>query len=165
MNVGSNYLREHISEKARIHYVIPHGGGEPNVVPDYAQVWYYVRAPKRNEVERIYNRVVNIAKGACLMTDTTMDLEFLVGCHEILPNKALSEIMIRNMRTIGPPKWSEEEHRFAKKLAESMTLEDRRDSLEITYAEKGREGGEVPRRHDRRTRRREGSDGRIDRRG
>jgi len=129
MNVGSNYLREHISEKARIHYVIPHGGGEPNVVPDYAQVWYYVRAPKRNEVERIYNRVVNIAKGACLMTDTTMDLEFLVGCHEMLPNKALSEIMIRNMRAIGSPKWSEEEHRFAKKLAESMTLEDRRDSI------------------------------------
>ncbi len=129
MNVGSNYLREHISEKARIHYVIPHGGGEPNVVPDYAQVWYYVRAPRRNEVDRIYNRVVNIAKGACLMTDTTMDLEFLVGCYEMLPNKALSELMISNMREAGPPKWSEEEHEFAKKLAGSMTEEERREAI------------------------------------
>lgn len=129
MNVGSNYLREHINEKARIHYVIPHGGGEPNVVPDYAQVWYYVRAPKRDEVERIYNRVVNIAKGACLMTDTTMDLEFLVGCYEMLSNRALSDLMLKNMREIGPPKWSEEELRFAKKLAESMTPEERKDAI------------------------------------
>jgi len=129
MNVGSNYLREHINEKARIHYVIPHGGGEPNVVPDYAQVWYYVRAPRRNEVERIYNRVVNIAKGACLMTDTTMDLEFLVGCYEMLPNRSLSDLMIRNMREIGPPKWSEEDHSFAKRLAESITGEERRDAI------------------------------------
>lgn len=129
MNVGSNYLREHISEKARIHYVIPHGGGEPNVVPDYAQVWYYVRAPKRGEVERIYSRVVNIAKGACLMTDTTMDLELLVGCYEMLPNRALSDLMLKNMREIGPPKWSGEDLRFAKQLAESMTPEERKDAI------------------------------------
>ncbi len=129
MNVGANYLREHINEKARLHYVIPHGGGEPNVVPDYAQVWYYVRAPKRREVEQIYNRIVNIAKGACLMTDTTVDFEFLVGCYEMLSNKALSEIMLRNMREVGSPKWSEEDHRFAKKLAESMTPEERRDAI------------------------------------
>jgi len=129
MNVGANYLREHISEKARLHYVIPHGGGEPNVVPDYAQVWYYVRAPKRNEVERIYNRVVNMAKGACLMTDTTMDLDLLVGCYEMLPNRALSDLMIRKMREIGLTKWSEEELTFAKRLAESMTPEERKDAI------------------------------------
>jgi len=129
MNVGANYLREHISEKARLHYVIPHGGGEPNVVPDYAQVWYYVRAPKRNEVERIYNRVMNIAKGACLMTDATMDIDFLVGCYEMLPNKALSDLMIRKMREVGVMKWSEEDLRFAKKLAESMTPEERKDAI------------------------------------
>jgi len=129
MNVGANYLREHISEKARLHYVIPHGGGEPNVVPDYAQVWYYVRAPKRNEVERIYNRVMNIAKGACLMTDATMGIDFLVGCYEMLPNKALSDLMIRKMREVGVMKWSEEDLRFAKKLAESMTPEERKDAI------------------------------------
>lgn len=129
MNVGANYLREHVSEKARLHYVIPHGGGEPNVVPDYAQVWYYVRAPKRQEVEQIYNRVVNIAKGACLMTDTKMDLEFLVGCYDMLPNKALSNLMLRNMREIGSPKWSEDDFDFAKKLAESMTPEERRTAI------------------------------------
>jgi len=129
MNVGANYLREHISEKARLHYVIPRGGGEPNVVPDYAQVWYYIRAPKRNEVEQIYSRVVNIAKGACLMTDTTMDLEFLVGCYGMLPNRSLTDLMIRNMRKVGPPKWSERDLDFAKKLAESMTAEERRNAI------------------------------------
>jgi len=129
MNVGANYLREHISEKARLHYVIPRGGGEPNVVPDYAQVWYYVRAPKRNDVEQIYSRVVNIAKGACLMTDTTMDLEFLVGCYGMLPNRSLTDLMIKNMREVGPPKWSERDLDFAKKLAESMTAEERKDAI------------------------------------
>ena len=129
MNVGSNYLREHISEKARLHYVIPHGGGEPNVVPEYSQVWYYIRAPKRDEADQIYSRVVNIAKGACLMTDTSMDLEFLVGCYEMLPNRSLSDLMLRNMREIGPPQWSEEDSNFAKKLAESMAPQERRNAI------------------------------------
>lgn len=129
MNVGSNYLREHISEKARLHYVIPHGGGEPNVVPEYSQVWYYIRAPKRDEADQIYGRVVNIAKGACLMTDTSMDLEFLVGCYEMLPNRSLSDLMLRNMREIGPPQWSEEDSNFAKKLAESMAPQERRNAI------------------------------------
>ena len=63
------------------------------------------------------------------MTDTTMDLELLVGCYEMLPNRALSDLMLKNMREIGPPKWSGEDLRFAKQLAESMTPEERKDAI------------------------------------
>ncbi|MCO5176747.1 MAG: amidohydrolase, partial [Thermomicrobiales bacterium] len=71
MNNGVNYLREHVIEKARIHYVITNGGGAPNVVPDEAEVWYFVRAPEREQVEAITARVRKIAEGATLMTETT----------------------------------------------------------------------------------------------
>ena len=67
------------------------------MVPDYAEVWYYVRAPKPREVERVNERLVNIAKGACLMTEAKMGIEFLSGCYNTLPNKALGAIMMRNM--------------------------------------------------------------------
>jgi aminobenzoyl-glutamate utilization protein B len=73
MNIGSNYLREHIIQEARIHYVIEAGGGQPNVVPAYARSWYYVRAPEREQVESIYKRILDIAKGAALMTETTYE--------------------------------------------------------------------------------------------
>ncbi|TEU10267.1 amidohydrolase, partial [Candidatus Bathyarchaeota archaeon] len=71
MNIGVNYMREHVIEKARIHYVIEEGGGQPNVVPDYARTWYYIRAPERDQVDRIYEWILRIAEGATLMTDTT----------------------------------------------------------------------------------------------
>ena len=66
MNVGANYLREHVIPDARLHYVITEGGGQPNVVPARAQVWYYVRAPRRAQVEEIYDRLMDVAKGAAL---------------------------------------------------------------------------------------------------
>jgi aminobenzoyl-glutamate utilization protein B len=68
MNIGANYLREHIISNARIHYVITNGGGQPNVVPAEAEAWYFVRAPHRFQVEEIYDRLVDIAKGAALIT-------------------------------------------------------------------------------------------------
>ena len=71
MNVGVNYLREHVVQEARMHYVITKGGGEPNVVPELAEVWYYIRVPRRQDVEKLYQRVVKIAEGACLMTGAT----------------------------------------------------------------------------------------------
>ncbi len=62
MNVGVNYMREHSIQEARIHYVITNGGGQPNVVPDEAEVWYYIRAPKRDQVDELTERVIRIAK-------------------------------------------------------------------------------------------------------
>jgi len=74
MNVGANFLREHVHFSTRIHYVITDGGLAPNVVPNRAEVWYYVRAPRRFQVEDVYARLLDIARGACLMTGTTHEV-------------------------------------------------------------------------------------------
>ncbi|MEM2893954.1 MAG: amidohydrolase, partial [Candidatus Bathyarchaeia archaeon] len=129
MNVGVNYMREHIIEKARIHYVIEAGGGQPNVVPDYARSWFYVRAPEREQVEQIYAWVLRIADGADLMAGTTHKVEFLGGCYNLLPNKTLSEVVISNMREIGPPKYTDEELKFAREIGKTVPPEQKRDAL------------------------------------
>lgn len=116
MDIGANYLREHISDSARIHYSITNGGGEPNIVPDKASVWYYIRARKRAEVEEISERIEKIAKGAAMMTETEVDWTFLSACYEMLPNDKLGEIIYKNMKEIHPPVFTREEHEFAKKL-------------------------------------------------
>jgi aminobenzoyl-glutamate utilization protein B len=129
MNIGVNFLREHVIEKARIHYVIEAGGGQPNVVPDYARSWYYVRAPERDQLEPIYNRILKIAEGAAMMTETALKVEFLGGCYNKLPNKALSELVTANMREIGAPQYTKEELEFAGRIAESFPKEQKRDAL------------------------------------
>lgn len=121
MDVGVNYLREHIIPEARIHSVITSGGQAPNVVPAYAQIWYYVRAPRRDQVEAIYARVLDIAKGAALMSGTTHDIEFVTGCYDYLPNRALSRLLLEKMREAGPPGFSAEEQAFARQLQATFT--------------------------------------------
>jgi aminobenzoyl-glutamate utilization protein B len=129
MNIGVNYLREHVIEKARIHYVIEEGGGQPNVVPDYARTWYYIRAPERDQVDHIYEWILRIAEGAALMTDTTLKIELLGGIYNKLPNKTLSEIVLSNMREIGAPEYSDEELEFARRVGETVPMEQKRDAL------------------------------------
>jgi aminobenzoyl-glutamate utilization protein B len=129
MNIGVNYLREHVVQDARMHYVIESGGGQPNVVPDYARSWYLIRAPERDQVDSIYARILKIAEGASLMTETKMKVEFLKAVYNKLPSRVLSEIITANMRTIGAPEYSEEELVFAAKLAESITSEAKRETL------------------------------------
>ena len=132
MNVGANYLREHVIQDARIHYVVEKGGRQPNIVPDYARSWYYVRAPERDQVEYIYNWVLDIAEGAAKMTRTEMRRESMGGLYNLIPNRTIAERITRNMREIGVPKYSEEEMKFAKKISESippeMKYEDLRES-------------------------------------
>jgi aminobenzoyl-glutamate utilization protein B len=123
MNVGVNYLREHISQDARIHYTIERGGAQPNIVPDYARSWYYIRAPEREEVEFIYNWVVDIAKGATLMTRTTLEVEFLEGMYNVIPNRTISELIVKNMREVGLPKYSEDDLKFAQEMAKTISIE------------------------------------------
>jgi len=107
MNVGANYLREHIVEKARIHYVITDGGGEPNVVPEHSEVWYYVRAPERTQVEEINSRLLDVARGAALMTETSFDTRFLAACYNLLPNTVVNRLLHRMMEEVGPSRWTE----------------------------------------------------------
>ncbi|MEM2996057.1 MAG: amidohydrolase, partial [Candidatus Bathyarchaeia archaeon] len=129
MNVGVNYMREHIIEKARIHYVIEAGGGQPNVVPDYARSWYLIRAPEREQVEELYKRILDISRGAELMTETRCEVEFIKGVSNKIPNRTLSEIITANMREIGAPEYTDEELRFAERIAETIPTEAKREEL------------------------------------
>jgi len=129
MNVGVNYLREHIIQEARMHYVVSSGGEQPNVVPAYASSWYYIRAPERDQVEQIYNRVLEIAKGAAMMTGTTLKVEFVGGLYNKILNRALNDLIVNNMREIGPPEYTDEEKKFAKDISRTITPEAKRDWL------------------------------------
>jgi len=129
MNVGVNYLREHIIQDARIHYVIEKGGEQPNIVPEYARSWYYVRAPERDQVEYIYEWVVDIAKGAALMTRTRVEVEFLEGIYNLIPNRTLAELVVSNMREIGLPEYSEEDLKFAREIAKTIPRESKINQL------------------------------------
>ncbi len=129
MNIGVNYLREHVVQETRIHYIIEDGGHEPNVVPAYARVWYYIRAPTRDMVDYIHERVLKIADGADLMTGTTHKVKFLTGVHNGVPNRTLAELIVGNMREIGPPAYSEGELEFAREVAKSIPQEEKMASL------------------------------------
>ena len=129
MNVGVNYLREHVIDKARIHYVIEEGGGQPNVVPDYARSWYYIRAPERDQLEPIYARVLKVADGAAMMTETRLRVEFIAGIYNLLPSKTLSGVVVGNMREVGAPSYTGEELAFARRIAETVPREQKIDSL------------------------------------
>ncbi len=114
-NVGANYLREHLKEDARIHYVITDGGGQPNVVPPTAEVWYYLRADRHADVEYMLQRMREIADGAVRMTRTTVEEQIDADSFELLPNRELSELLHRHLERVGPPQFNDEERRFAKK--------------------------------------------------
>jgi len=120
MDIGANFLREHVIQEARIHYVITNGGGQPNVVPAQAEVWYYVRAPRRYQVEEIYPRVLKIAEGAALMTGAQLEVKFQVGSYDYLPNRVLSELLLECFRKVGAPKFTQEDFAFAKALEKSF---------------------------------------------
>jgi aminobenzoyl-glutamate utilization protein B len=115
MSVGVNYMREHIRDDARIHYVITNGGGQPNVVPPEAEVWYYIRADSFNDVVDYFGWVQQIAEGAAAMTQTTLQaVEVQSEMHELIPVRALSEIVHENLVKVGPPDWTEKEREFAR---------------------------------------------------
>lgn len=125
MSVGANYLREHVTSDVRIHYVIKEGGTAPNIVPDTASVWYYVRALSREAVEDTYRRLVLVAEGAAHMTETKLDIEFLGGCYNTL-NPVKFTTMTRDvMAEIEMPQWTEEEKKFADALNKKSQQYDR----------------------------------------
>jgi aminobenzoyl-glutamate utilization protein B len=129
MNVGVNYLREHVIQEARFHYITEEGGGQPNVVPGYARSWYLIRAPERDQLERIYDRIIKIAKGAEMMTETRLEVEFVKGIYNKVPNRVLSELVTANMREIGTPEYTDEELKFAKEIASSYSDDAKLNSL------------------------------------
>jgi len=88
--------------------VITNGGGEPNVVPALAEVWYYVRAPRRKDVEAIYQRIMEIAEGAAKMTRAKLEVHFQTGVYEMLSNQVVSRVLEESLREVGPPEFSDE---------------------------------------------------------
>ena len=119
MNVGANYLREHVTSDVRIHYTITEGGTAPNIVPDKACVWYYVRAMRREAVEDVYARLVKVAKGAAMMTETEVEIEFLGGCYNTMANMVLSELVHKNMGAVPQDPWTPEEIQMAREMSEA----------------------------------------------
>ena len=116
MSVGANYLREHVTSDVRIHYVYKEAGTAPNIVPDRASVWYYVRAMSREAIEDTYDRLVKVAKGAAMMTETELEIEFLGGCYNTMPNMYMANMTYDIMKQIPIPQYTEEELKFADEL-------------------------------------------------
>jgi aminobenzoyl-glutamate utilization protein B len=120
MNVGANYMREHVKETNRIHYVITNGGGQPNVVPATAQVWYYVRANQHPDVEMQFDWLKDIADGAAKMSRTKVQVQIDTDCHEIIPNLPLSKLIIKNFKKVGPPRFDEKDRELARQLQTAL---------------------------------------------
>ncbi|MDB9813927.1 amidohydrolase [Gammaproteobacteria bacterium] len=120
MNMMVNMMREHIPQESRIHYVITKGGLAPNVVPDVAEVYYYVRHPRRQKVQEIFKWVVKASEGAAIGTDTTVTHEVMHGNYSKLPNDTLQMIMHKNLVKRGGIKYSKKEQEFADEIYKTM---------------------------------------------
>lgn len=123
--MGIEFLREHMSPKARIHYVITNGGGQPNVVPAKASAWFYVRAPQRDECDVLYQRVLKCAYGAAEMTETRCEVELLDAIYNLIPNRVLEDVLEEAMKRVGPPVFGPEERKFAEEISKTITEEQK----------------------------------------
>ena len=134
MNVGVNYMREHMPDKARIHYALIDGGGiSPNVVQAKAKVRYVVRDETTPKMMELLERVKEIAKGAALMTQTKVKTKILAGVSNLVYNETLGNIMQGNLDQLGAPEFSKEEHLYAKKYQDTLTRKD----IESAYSHAG----------------------------
>ncbi len=116
-----NMMREHVTQESRIHYVITRGGEAPNVVPAFAEVYYYVRHPKRSEVKDMWERITRAAQGAALGTDTKVEWEITGGVYDLLPNEVLANVVDANLRGVGGYTYTQEEKEFAEKIQKTFT--------------------------------------------
>lgn len=145
MNVGCNYLREHIPSDARIHYAyIDVGGNAPNVVQDHAKVHYFIRSPKAKQVNEIYKRIQDIAKGAALMTGTTSQCDLYAGLSDFIPNPTMSQVLHDAVCEMGLPEFTDEDFKLAHDFfhdAYSEEIVERNKQVLISRygAEKGQE--------------------------
>ena len=120
MNNMVNMMREHVPQESRIHYVITKGGLAPNVVPDLAEVYYYVRHPKMSVVEELFERVVKTAEGAAMGTETNMTYEVMHGNYSLLPNNTIQKIVYDNLVSLGGISYTDEEHKYANEIYQTF---------------------------------------------
>lgn len=115
-NIGMNFMREHVKPSVRIHYVYKQAGNVPNVIPDEASVWIWIRDSKRSGVAAVEARMKEVAKGAAMMTGTEVDFYMENGLYELLVNETGAKVLHQNMQMVGPIKYSTEEIRFADEI-------------------------------------------------
>ena len=148
MTTGSNFLNEHIIEKARVHYAITDTGGvSPNVVQAQAEVLYLIRAPEMADAQQIFARIEKIAQGAALMTETSVSCRFEKACSSYLPNRTLEAAMYQAVCHYGTPHWSEEERAFAAEIRATLSANDINNSLKNIAGTGDEEGKAFARRH------------------
>jgi len=120
MNYMVNLMREHVPAESRIHYVITSGGEAPNVVPEFAEVFYYTRHPEMAWVRDIFERVVKAAEAAAVGTETRMEYEVIHGLYNVLPNETLSQMMYNNLQKVGGVHYDTDEIAFAEKIKATL---------------------------------------------
>jgi aminobenzoyl-glutamate utilization protein B len=120
MNYMANLMREHVPQETRIHYVITAGGKAPNVVPDFAEVYYYVRHPDPRIVDSIFERLVLTAEGAAKGTETQVEYEVIHGVYPVLPNETIHQIIYKNLQEVGGVIYNDEELSFAEKIQATL---------------------------------------------
>lgn len=124
MDIGANYLREHMIDQARVHYAITDTGGfSPNVVQPHAEVLYLIRAPHSAQVKELYERVNNIARGAALMTGTTVEIDFVKACSDTVLNDTLQRALYEKMAQIGVPEITAADEAYARELTQKALME------------------------------------------
>lgn len=140
MNVGANYLREHIVPEARLHYAITDPGGRaPNVVQDHAESHYFCRAPRVAQARDIYARLVDVARGAALMTGTSLEVRFAEGLSDYVPNRALGELLQRCLEASGAPAFGEAERELARRFRATLSPAELGAALAQARATQGAE--------------------------
>ncbi|MCC6625856.1 MAG: amidohydrolase [Chloroflexi bacterium] len=137
MNAGVNFLREHVPSTVRMHYVITNGGSAPNIVPAEAEVWYFVRAPQRHEVESVTARVRQIAQGAALMTGTRVEEAYLSGCYNMLPNATLIDVADAVLHDLAPLTFTAAEQAYAQQIIDGYSAEIREQVLTTGHVPPG----------------------------
>lgn len=120
MNVGVNYMREHVKDDVRIHYIITEGGKAPNIVPEEAEVYYFIRAAKPDYLSEVEERVHKVAKGAAMMTETTVKIQSDDGCSAVLNNHYLADLQYQAMQIVGPISYSQDEIDFAQTINDAF---------------------------------------------
>lgn len=132
MNVGANFLREHMQQDCRLHYAITDPGGQaPNVVQSRAEVFYYVRAPDMPAAMKLSDRIAMVARGAAMMTETDVEIVFKRGATNLLPNLSLENAMHENMVTLGPVPFDDADIGFAQNIQNTFTDEAIKSSIRL----------------------------------
>ena len=124
-NHMANLMREHVPQQSRIHYVITHGGNAPNVVPDFAEVFYYLRHPKAATVKILWERLEAAAKGAATGTGTEVDWEIIHGNHPVMVNETLAKMMHEKLTAVGGVEYTRAERQFAEEIYVTLNRPDK----------------------------------------